>query len=171
MGKFRSPWSGTTTALIVIFLLMFAWFLSSEKVKAETKAELNAYATLVGGQRYDSESLLVSEMLEDRHYSIGLLLQPRLDCVDLTDCKRGESKQANQAFFISRNVYHGNWYMSLGFSYWNSHTPAWNSHTPYLLGVGYEITDNLSINYKHFSTGGSSSNNGGLDLFTVGWNF
>lgn len=168
-GRMKSPWGKTTTVGIVVFLMILFWFFSSE-AKAQTFAEVSIYAVGVGGERYESETIIITEEF-GRKYQAGLLLQLRLDCVDKNECKRGESTNANQAFFIQRISYYGDFSIGIGASYWKNQSPAWNSHTPFLLTMGYRMSDSLSLGYKHFSTGGSSSSNGGLDMLTVRWSF
>lgn len=61
--------------------------------------------------------------------------------------------------------------IGIGISYWHNQSPAWNSNTPFTLMIGWQINDRWSIKERHFSTGGSSSKNGGLDMLTIGYTF
>lgn len=169
MGNPRSPWGKKTTIAIILFLLTFAWFLSKE-VRAETQIGLSAYGVAVGGDRYESETLFILEDFNNE-YQAGFLLQLRLDCVDGAHCKRGQSERSNQAFFVQRVVRYNDFEIGMGFSYWHNQTPAWDSHTPYMLSLAYYFNKNLSVGYTHFSTGGSSDHNGGLDMLSLRWNF
>jgi hypothetical protein len=168
MGKFRSPWKNGTTIAIIVFIFLFLFVLSKES-KGATRFNLSAGATFVGGEYYDSENLSFEEVFNDK-YEVGIMLQLRLDCKEGNPCKRGELTSANQAIYLGRLVKYKDFEMLFGMSYWHNQTPSWNSNTPYVLGVGYRI-DNFLINYKHFSTGGSSSNNGGMDFISVGYEF
>ncbi|PHS20251.1 MAG: hypothetical protein COA86_02865 [Kangiella sp.] len=170
MGKARLPWKKNAALGVVVFIMVLFWFFSVEKVEAQTLAEFSAYAVSVGGERYESETIIITEEFSKK-YQVGLLLQLRLDCVDENECRRGESASANQAFFIQRIVYYDDFSIGIGASYWKNHTPAWNSNTPFLLTLGYRLNDSIGFGYKHFSTGGSSSSNGGLDMFLVHWTF
>ena len=169
MGKPRSPWGKGTTIAIFCFLLALLWAISKE-ASAETQFEISGYAVAVGGERYESETIYFTEEFNDK-YQVGLLLQLRLDCVEGSPCKRGESSGSNQAFYFQRVVKYQSFRIGIGASYWKNQSPAWNSHTPYMLTLGYQFTDNLSLSYRHFSTGGSSSSNGGLDTLGISWNF
>lgn len=169
MGKLKSPWKTTAqTIAVIIFIGLYFW--AVDKAEAKSLTEFSAYAVAVGGERYEAETIIIAEEFNDK-YEVGLLLQLRLDCVDINECKRGESASANQAFYFQRVVYYNDFSIGIGASYWQNQTPAWNSHTPFLLTLGYRLSDSTSLGYKHFSTGGSSSNNGGLDMFTVRWTF
>jgi outer membrane cobalamin receptor len=160
-------WKKPTTIGVIIFLLLIS-FLFSQESEAETAIELSAGATFVASDKFDSETLFIIEKFDEKKYQVGLVIQTRLHCID--ECKRGSSGQ-NQAIFIQRVTHLGNWKMGLGISYWHNQTPAWNSNTPYVLSAGYKISDNFDISWRHFSTGGSSSSNGGLDMLTIGYEF
>ena len=154
---------------VILFLIGVGLFLAHEADASETSYEVSYGATFVGGSQYDSATFFMSEAFDDRKYHVGLLLQTGLDCVDGNRC-RGESG-GNQAFFVQRVVYFGDMFLGIGGSYWHKQTPAWNSNTPYALSIGYEFNDHLAVTWRHFSTGGSSSINPGLDLVTVRYNF
>ena len=170
MGKLRSPWKMRTSYLIAAFLVLMFWMFHQE-AEAETRVELSAGATYVGGNRYDSEALILTDRFDNGKYEVGVLLQLRLDCANGADCRRGEAERPNQALIIKRVVHRGNFEMSFGMSYWHNESPAWDSHTPFVLGMGYRFFDDFFINYTHFSTGGSSANNGGLDFISLGYSF
>lgn len=169
MSKLKSPWGDKTTLVIILFLVALGWMFTTE-AKAETSMDVTAYATSVGGEFYQSEALSYTERWDDK-YELGILLQLRLECQDDSACRRGESLGSNQAIYIQRVTHYKDVEMSFGISYWHKESPAWNSHTPYMLGIGYRINDDWTINYKHFSTGGSSTNNGGLDYVSIRYNF
>ena len=170
MGDFRSPWKKGTTWMVVIFISVFLW-VGIKQAKADTLAEVSAGLTSVGGNRYDSETVIFSESFNDKKIYGGILLQLRLDCKENLSCRRGESQRSNQAVFIQRVATYKNFKIGIGISYWHSQSPAWNSHTPYLLNAKYQFDNGAVVGWYHFSTGGSSSSNGGLDMLTIGYNF
>jgi len=167
--KSRMPWGKTTTVAVIGFVLLFFYF-TSQEAKAQTSVEFSVTPALVGGDRYDSESLYFVESFNNRKYQVGLLLLSGLHCDGEHSCKRGESGN-NQAFFVQRVVYYDNFYLGLGISRWHNETPAWNSTTPYSLSIGYDFSEDVGLVWRHFSTGGSSTNNGGLDLVGFVWRF
>ena len=173
MSKFKSPWKKGTTVAVLIFVTLFIWAVAifSNKVEAYESSmfEGTVKATLVGGERVDSEAFIYTENITDK-FRAGMLLTTRFTCLDDSDCKRGEMDSSNQAVFIQRYVPYKMCELNLGVSYWHKETPGWNSHTPYMLGAKCYYNDWI-LGYIHFSTGGSSTNNGGIDMFTFGARF
>lgn len=163
MSKNKVKW---TAVAVLIFLSIFFFLRSSEA--AEASFELTSHATYVGGKPYESETLFYNERFDENKYQVGLLLQTRLDCKGSHICDDGEA-DGNQAFYLQRIVHFQKFELGLGFSYWHKQSPAWNSHTPFALSVGYNFNENLGIVWRHFSTGGSSSHNPGLDMVTIRW--
>ena len=160
-------WKKPTTIAVIIFIITMGFFLSQE-ASADTSYELAPATHFVAGKKYEGATLLIIEKFNDRKYQIGMLVQTGLEW--LSNCYRGSSG-ANQAIFIQRYSYYGDFKLGFGISYWHKQTPAWNSHTPYALTIGYEFNENFGINWRHFSTAGSSSSNGGLDMITFEINF
>ena len=163
----KTDWKKPTTIAVIIFVLTFGFFLSQE-ASAETSYELAPATHFVAGKKYQGGTLFIVEKVNDRKYQIGLLVQTGLNC--LSNCYRGSSGQ-NQAIFIQRYTYYGKFKLGFGISYWHKQTPAWNSHTPYALTIGYDFSDTFGVNWRHFSTAGSSDSNGGLDMITLEINF
>lgn len=170
MGKFRSPWKKGTTWMVLVFILVFLGVVAHE-AKAETTAEINFGLTSVGGNRYDSESVIFRESFNDKKIYGGLLLQLRLDCRETSPCRRGESERSNQAVFIERVAAYNSFQIGVGISYWHTQSPAWDSNTPYVLSMRYTFENDLMLSWYHFSTGGSSESNGGLDMINFGYRF
>ena len=154
---------------VILFLVVLGYFFSQEADASETSYEIAAGITQVGGIRYESADFLMKESFDEGKYHIGLLLQTGLYCIEGERC-RGES-DGNQAFFVQRVVRYGDAFLGLGFSYWHDQTPAWDSHTPFALSIGYELNEHVAITWRHFSTGGSSERNPGLDFISVSYTF
>jgi hypothetical protein len=72
---------------------------------------------------------------------------------------------------VVRPYFSDHFEMGIGVSYWHNKTPAWNSHTPFLLHLGWNFNDQWAVKWRHFSTGGSSSKNGGLDYLSLSYSF
>ncbi len=166
----RINWKKGTVKAVVLFLVLFGLMASYMASAEEFNYEISAGATFVGGEKYESETLYMNQIFSKRKFQVGLLLMSGLDCPQSSECEDGEG-EGNQAFFVQRLVHYKKLELGLGFSYWHKQTPAWNSHTPFALSVGYNFNDNLAINWRHFSTGGSSDHNPGLDMLTVRWRF
>ena len=117
-------------------------------------------------------ALFFEERWNDK-YAVGLGLTTEWKCPDLNDCRRGQGK-TNQLVYAQRIIKYKKFEMWLGLSYWHNKSPAWDSHTPFILHLGWNFNDRFGVKYRHFSTGGSSDKNGGLDLpisLSVGWKF
>lgn len=156
-----------TTWLVLAFIIGLGFMLTQE-AKAETTIEL-APVLVVGGDRYNGGFILIEERWAGK-YVLGLGLTTAWECRDQDNCKRGNG-ETNQFLLAQRVIRYKKFEMGIGISYWHNTTPAWNSHTPFALSIAWHFNDRLSIRERHFSTGGSSTNNGGLDMLTVGWTF
>ncbi len=167
---FRSPWKNKTSIAIALFICLLIWMFYQE-AQAETSVEITGGGvTWIGGERYQSETLTFNETFDDRKYQLGILLQFRLDCIEGNYCERGESN-SNQAIYLQRLAHYKKFEIGFGMSYWHNESIAWNSHTPYVLSLGWNFTDTIALNYKHFSTGGASTNNGGMDYVSFRYSF
>jgi len=139
---------------------------ATEADAAETTFEV-APTLFVAGDRYNGGLIALEERWKGK-YALGVGLTTEWQCTN--ECRRGNGK-TNQFVYAQRVVQHNKFEMGFGLSYWHNTSPSWNSHTPYALHLGWNFNDHASLKWRHFSTGGSSSNNGGLDLLTVGWRF
>lgn len=156
------------TWLIFGFIILISFMLAQEAKAEETTMEF-APTLFVAGNRYNGGTLLIEERWKGK-YAIGLGLTTTWQCLDINDCRRGEGK-TNQLFYVQRVIQYKKFEMGLGVSYWHNTSPAWDSHTPFALHAGWNFNDHANLKWRHFSTGGSSDKNGGLDLLTFGWRF
>jgi len=161
--NFKKP----TTWIVIAFIILAGWMFSKEASAAETSFELAPGTMFVAGSRYAAGALFIEERWLGK-YAVGFGLTTAWECLD--NCKRGNGP-TNQVVFIQRIVTYKKFELGLGLSYWHNTTPAWNSHTPFALSIGWNFNDHWSIKERHFSTAGSSSNNGGLDMLTIGYRF
>ena len=164
-------WQPKTALLILGFILLLFFVLSHEadaaEVKPETRVEL-APTLFVAGNRYNGVILSLEERWQNK-YAVGLGLTTSWVCSE--DCRRGPGEQ-NQFVYVQRVVrYKKHFEMGLGISYWHNTSPSWNSNTPYALHLGWNFNKKLAIKWRHFSTGGTSSQNAGLDYLTISYNF
>ena len=136
---------------------------------AETTMEIAPGTLHVAGKRYTGALLIFEERFKSK-YAVGFGLTTAWDCADQNDCRRGNGPN-NQFVYAQRIITKNKFELGLGVSYWSNKTPAWNSHTPFALSLGYNFTDHLNIKLRHFSTAGSSTSNGGLDMISLGWRF
>jgi len=163
--KYGINWSKPTTWVILGFIALIAWMLSKES-KAETSMEL-APALFVAGNRYTGAALFIEERWREK-YALGVGLTTTWGCLD--SCSRGNGP-TNQVFYAQRIILYKRFEVGIGGSYWHNLSPAWSSHTPFTLSIAWHFGPHLTIRERHFSTGGSSERNGGLDMLTIAWTF
>ena len=155
-----------TTYLVLGFIVLLFFMFATEADASETTIEI-APTLFVAGDHYNGGLIALEERWKDK-YALGVGLTTEWHCTD--DCGRGNGK-TNQFVYAQRVVKHNKFEMGFGLSYWHNKSPSWNSHTPFALHAGWNFNDHLNLKWRHFSTGGSSERNGGLDLLSVGWRF
>lgn len=151
---------------VLLFLILMVFMLVKE-AKADTILEVAPESTFIAGHHQTGSVLFLTERFNSK-YDIGIALATALDC--RSECSRGPS-ETNQGLYAQRIVHYHSLELGIGISYWHNTSAAWSSHTPFALHLGWNFNDHLNVRYRHFSTGGSSENNGGWDLLTVGWAF
>lgn len=167
MNKYGVSWKKPTTWMVIGFVVFLA-FMFTQESKASTAMEIAPGTTFVAGNRYTGGWAALTERVLDEKIELGVGLTTALECID--NCRRGDSE--NNAFiYAERVVKYKSIEAGIGFSYWHNTTAAWDSHTPFALHLGWNANEHFELKWRHFSTAGSSTNNGGLDMLTVGWRF
>ena len=151
-------------------LLILAWLVMGTKAEAKTIFGVSAGATFVGGEQYESETVMITENINDK-YELGIALMLRLVCVEGDECKRGEYDSSNQLIFAQRVVRYKDFQIGIGVGYSHNKLPAYNTHTPFILSMRYNFTSRFSGGYFHESCGGSCTTNPGKDMIYVGYSF
>ena len=167
MEKWGVNWKKPVTIAILAFIAVLFFAFSKTADAAETTAELAPGTMFVAGHHYTGGTLILSERWRDK-YELGLGLTTEWGCT--SSCGRGEGP-SNQFVYAMRVAVLKQFQIGIGISYWHNQTPAWNSNTPFTLMVGWQVDERWSVKLRHFSTGGTSTNNGGLDLLTAGYTF
>lgn len=154
------PWM---LVLAFILLLMFGFY---KEAKAEVTVELGP--TFLSGEFSKGAILAISE--DVGKYRIGMGLTSSQEVVD----------RSGTLYDVSTNLFvHGQrivkisdrFDFGLGVGYFNAKT-RWNgSNFVASLSIEYRVNDNWSVNFRHFSNGGSATPNMGQDAFTVGYTF
>ena len=159
-----------THVAVALFLVGFLLIRCAE---AETIFEAAPNTAFIAGNHYDGALISATERFGK--YDIGVTLASSLNC----ECERGDSP-GNLGIHAQRIVTWKRLEMGLGAAYWQNQTPAWNSNTTFALSVGLDLDglrilglrlDRWRITHRHYSTGGASDRNGGLDLLTIGYSF
>ena len=155
-------WKKPTTVAVLLFVIGFM-LLQGCETKADTIFEAIPI-TFIAGQPYKGVGLMMTERFSDR-YDLSVMLTTQQTC----DCKRGDSP-GNLGVTAQRIVQWKRLEMGLGAAYFHNKTPAWNSNTTFALSWGLHFAS-WSVRHRHYSTGGSSTTNGGWDLLTIGYAF
>lgn len=153
-----------TVWAVAAFVAAFVFLLAYE-AKASTALELVPGVSWVGSERYTGTGLAMHERFAGK-YDVGLWLMSSQE----TSGSKRPDYGGNMAFNVQRIVRWKDLELGLGGTYWANETPAWSSNTTFSLSVGYRI-GSFEVRVRHFSTGGSSARNSGLDILTFGWRF
>lgn len=144
--------------LILAFIAGLCVMLSKE-AKADTTIWLAPETEFIAGSHTEGTTIQFAEVFLDK-YEISFLLNVGT-----------EDSDNNAAIIMQRVVCHRRFCMGLGGALWQNETRAWNANKTFALDLRWEINDNWKIKWQHFSTGGSSRRNGGLDMIMVGYDF
>ena len=155
-------WMKPTGYMVLAFVCLYFWIRSAE---ADTLLEVMPATIFVGGDHYQGAGLSLTERFSGR-YDLGVLLMTEMQC---GDCRRGPG-EGNLAIHATRVVHYKAFEMGIGAAYWQNQTIYFNSNTSFALHWGFSH-NRWSIRHRHFSTGGSSERNSGLDMLTIGYNF
>ena len=160
----KTDWKKPTTIAVLVFIAVFIFFLANES-KADTNIELVPGYTFAGGKKYNGTGALLTERFNNK-YDVGFTLIASQSC----DCRFGDYS-SNLGVQAQRVVLWNNFEIGLGVAYWNNQTPALGSNTTFSLSAGYNFNNGVGIKWRHYSTGGSSPSNQGLDMVTIGYRF
>ena len=151
-------WKKKTTYLVLGLLAFLLWAIENES-RAETIAEFSPLVAVRGKPVDNWMSLMIHERFKEK-YSVGAII--------LIDSEsRANSNKAIELLRVSRykNVEAG-----LGYTLWSKKSAAWNDKQTFALMLGY-TWKKCALRLRHWSTGGTSSLNSGLDMVTVGCQF
>lgn len=157
-------WKRPTTLMVLLFIIALLFFLSSES-KAETAVEAVPGVTWVGGTKYTGAGVMLTERWSEK-YDLGIVLMTSQQC---GGCRRGDY-WGNLGVHALRSVRLGWAELGVGVAYWANQTPAWNSNTTFALAAAV-VHGPWELRWRHYSTGGSSLKNSGLDMVTLGYRF
>lgn len=153
----RSMWKKPTTYLVLATLafLLFA----IEKAEAETVVEYSPVVAVSGDVQKNWGALMLHERFKGK-YSAGVIL-----LVDTDD-----RANSNKGIEVLRYAEYNKWEVGLGFTAWARESKAWNAKQTFTLMLGREF-GRCAARLRHWSTGGTSSRNAGLDMLTFGCMF
>ena len=152
--------SKPTTWLVLSLIALFLWSISKE-ANAETVLEAAPGSVFVGGDYIKGQgAVLLHERWHDK-YSAGIVL-----LIDVNERDNG-----NTGFELMRYTRH-NWFeVGIGYTFWSDASLAWDTDRTFALMLGARIGEHWSVRLRHWSTGGTSPINSGLDMLTIGRDF
>lgn len=77
----------------------------------------------------------------------------------------------NGGVFGERLVRYKKFSMGLGAAYWIGTSKVIGSNLTFHMSLHYDLNDRFILNIRHWSNAGSTDNNRGQDLITLGWKF
>ena len=148
------------TALAVLAFIIFWIFIrSQEAAAAETIVEVAPVVAYKGDPEKGQFAIMLHERFDGK-YDVGVIL--------LQDTQGSDGNRAIEGL---RTVKWKGVEAGIGFAFWSNVQPqAWNTNQTFALAIGYQW-DHFGIRWRHWSTGGTSSKNSGMDMLTVGWKF
>lgn len=137
---------------ILLFLLGFFSIRSCEASQVE-----------LGPSLLKGYGLVYSESLGE--FDIGVML--------ISDQEWDGTQTAgnNGGVFGERLVRFNKFSMGIGAAYWVTTSKVIGSNLTFHLSMHYDLNDKWRVNYRHWSNAGTTNNNRGQDLLTLGWKF
>lgn len=138
---------------IIVFLILFFSIRSCQASGVE-----------LGPTLLDGYGLVYSESL-NKDWDAGVML--------ISDQNwDGIEEGNNGGVFIERLARYKRFSMGLGAAGWIGKSRIIGEHLGFTMSMHYLfLGDRVSLNYRHWSNAGTSINNRGQDLVTVGWMF
>lgn len=151
---------------IILFFLALILFAAHKEAKAEITVEVGP--TFLSGEFADGGLLALTETFGK--YSVGVGYVSKQEVTDRSGTFYELDENAFVQAYRNFNVYRG-FNLGLGATYFNATNRALGSNFAFSCLVNWQITDNLSLNFRHYSNAGSATPNMGQDALTIGWTF
>jgi len=137
---------------IVLFLVAFFSIRSCEASQVE-----------LGPSLLNGYGLVYTESVGK--FDVGVML------ISDQEWDNGVTAGNNGGVLVQRMVKYKRFGMGLGAAGWVSTSKVIGAHLGFHLSLHYELSDRFNINVRHWSNAGTSDQNRGQDLITVGWKF
>lgn len=156
----KRPIYAKPTTYFVLALIVFLLFAVSREAKAETFVEVAPVVAYAGDINRNQFSVLLTERIIDK-YDLGVIL-----IVDSADRNKG-----NRGLQLLRTSSYKKFEVGIGFAYWAHESDAWSANETFALMIGRTFGERATFRLRHWSTGGTSKRNGGLDMLTFSYIF
>lgn len=144
--------------LILAFIVGLVFMLSQE-AKAESAMWIAPETEFIAGGHTEGTAIIFTEAFREK-YEVSLILNVGT-----------EDSDNNAGLMAMRIVTYKKFSMGLGGTLWQNETRAWSSNKTFALALRWNISEHWNVQHIHWSTGGSTERNGGLDMLMVGYYF
>jgi hypothetical protein len=151
--------------MVVLFLTVFFGMAYCSDAEAEMRIE--AGPTLLSGEYGDGGMLMFTEKFGDWSFGMGYITKQQVE-----DRAGDDNKLKENLFFQAQR--HVEWKeieLGLGMAYFNNTNRALGKKMAASLSIHWNIDDQWSLGFRHYSNAGSGSPNMGQDALLVGWRF
>lgn len=148
------------TAWLILAFIIGLVFMFANEAEASTQMWVAPESQFIAGKHTPGTALMISEKFGSGKYEASVMLNVNTEADD-----------NNASVTVQRVVRYKKFQMGIGASYWHNQTRAWNSNTTFALSLRWNFNDRWSVQEMHWSTGSSSSRNGGLDMLMIGYSF
>jgi hypothetical protein len=164
MKIFNNPKSAVV--IIVLVILLFAAY------KQASATEMELGATYASGFN-NGAGLVLSERLAQGKMEVGIALIGEQD-YDKENIRLANNGNVFASFVAPKP---DTWWrilpseVHIGAAGWIKTNRFIGAHLGYQLALKWRLTENVSINIRHWSNAGTVKPNRGQDLLTIGWRF
>lgn len=150
-----------TTYLVLAFILLLAYMLAEcEDAQAGSSSISIAPETaFIGGDKVPGSAIFFKERFAPRYEATVFLF---------TDIA---NEGPNGGVQIQRIVGNGPFQLGFGATGWKNQSSAWDSHFTFALTIRYTLKAHYFVELNHWSTGGTSDRNSGIDQISFGYRF
>lgn len=145
--------------VFVVILLAFFWN------EARSEVFVEAGGTVLSGETSKGAALILGQRFNRWEIAGGVLSEQ--EC----RCNYPEDLDINMFVQGQRIVKWGGTRLGIGMAYWQNTNRALGKNLTWSLLIGYEFTDNFSLQVRHWSNAGSGKPNLGQDLISATWRF
>jgi hypothetical protein len=167
MNSWREFEAKVRPLYIVLLFIVLILFAAHKEARADIQVEIGP--TFLSGQFAEGYMLALTEEFDNK-YSIGVGYIMKQEVEDRSGTFYRLDENAFVQAYRRFDVYRG-FSLGLGATYFNATNRALGSQFAFSCLATYQITDHLSVNFRHYSNAGSATPNMGQDALTIGWRF
>ena len=159
----KRPFYTKWTVYLILAVIGLFTLLYVKQANAELILEGAPFVGYSADRQSDLAAIIGTERVAGKWDFTAILL------VNLAD---RDAQDGNRGFQVARVAQHNGWEVGIGYTFWGNVQPqAWNTDETFTLFLGKTFKNKWSIRLRHWSTGGTSSHNRGLDMLTIGRSF